>query len=149
MKLENVVAALPVPEAEHVSARLRLMAGTSTAFVLSGCAAGLGAALWWQSWTALRAGVVAGLIIGAMALVVLASHDLLDALERWSGQDIDGDGDVGGERIVLVRSRQAPASSRRRATSPRLWPLASLTHRPGAGSRASAEVATRNGATCS
>lgn len=100
--------------------RLDVLAGIVRAlglfglFVLAGLAIGCAVAILRRSWAAIPTGAAIGLAAGGLALLVLCFHDLLDALERWTGKDIDGDGKIGGDGLVLVRARNTPADDKLR-----------------------------------
>lgn len=78
-----------------VAARLVLMLGLFALFVVAGLAMGAAAAIWQRSWAPIPTGAAIGLGAGAVALLAMAFHDWLQALEVWSGRDIDGNGSIG------------------------------------------------------
>jgi len=36
-----------------------------------------------------------GLAVGGLALLILATYDVVDALELWTGRDLNGNGHIG------------------------------------------------------
>lgn len=102
---------------DYPNDRGRMMFNMFLAFVFAGIALGASAAIALRRLDVLPAGIVAGLVVGALALVLLASHDLINVLETATGYDIDQDGDVGlpgrpEERVVLLRARTPQAEQR-------------------------------------
>ncbi len=63
--------------------------------------------LYIEAWAFLRWGLVLGVLIGALALVRMAWADVQHEIERFTGTDLDGDGDVGGvepePRLIYVK----------------------------------------------
>ncbi len=57
------------------------------------------------AWSLLKAGPGLGLVLAALTVIALAWHDTLQAMERWTGRDPNGDGDIGGSHVVLLNTR--------------------------------------------
>jgi hypothetical protein len=58
-----------------------------------------------------RAGATVGAIAAAAWLLICTSAaDIHDLAEQLTRRDLDGDGDIGGERIILVNKQPPPAS---------------------------------------
>jgi len=72
---------------------LRLFLGTA----LAGLSFGLAGWIARDDVGYLKTGLACGLIVGALETIIICAHDLMNALERWTGRDIDQDGTVGGE----------------------------------------------------
>ena len=105
---ETIGAPWPEPRLD-VAARLLLGFGLCALCVVGGLALGLACAIWLRRLSAFVAGLALGLGAGGLAALTLAFHDLLNALERWTGADLNNDGRIGGgDGLVLLRARNAP-----------------------------------------
>ena len=80
---------------DTVTARLALLLGLAGVFILAGILLGLAGAVATGSWAALKIGPALGLVAGGLALALLAVHDVVNALERWTGRDLDRNGRIG------------------------------------------------------
>ncbi len=105
---------LPVTPPAHVDqvwARVIQTIWLAVAFVLACTLLGGVAAVAWGDLNALRVGVIVGVVLASLVLILVAGRDLWDALERQTGRDLDGDGDVGGERIILLNANKQAAET--------------------------------------
>lgn len=92
---ETATAATPAEQRLDVTARLVLVFGLFVLFVLAGLAIGVGAAIWQRSWAPIPTGAAVGFVVGGLAMLVLCFHDVTNALELWTGHDLDGNGRIG------------------------------------------------------
>ncbi len=93
-----------------VAARLVLILGLGVLIVLAGMAIGVGLAILQRNWRAIPIGLAVGLGAGGMAILAMAAHDILQALEVATGHDLDHDGRIGDDETpVLLRTNAAPA----------------------------------------
>ncbi len=106
---------------DAAKAALLLKVGLGGVLLLGFSLLGLALTLWlsnWQPvswaggeiapWTFLKGGPVAGLVVAALVLIVWSWHDFWNALERWTGKDLDRNGSVGGAgHVVLLNAARA------------------------------------------
>jgi len=60
------------------------------------------------AWSFLKGGPVAGLVVAGLVLIVWSWHDFINALERWTGRDLNRDGSFGGAgHVVLLNAARA------------------------------------------
>ena len=100
------------PRVEEASARLRLAFSLGLAVFVFCLCLGLAGGILQRDLAPLEYGLVAGLAFGGLAFVVVSGVGTMQALERWTGLDINGDGAVGRpqrERIVLVNAGRNPS----------------------------------------
>lgn len=104
---ETVETATPAAEQRlDVVARLAWVLGLGGIFMAGGLALGLAVAIWQRSPAAILTGAAVGLAVGGLAMLALAAHDLLGALETATGRDLNHDGAI-GDTPVLLRANGA------------------------------------------
>jgi len=103
------------PAAEQrldVLARLAWVLGLGGIFMAGGLALGLALAIWQRNPAAILTGAAVGLAVGGLAMLALAAHDLLGALETATGRDLDHSGAI-GDTPVLLRANASPVPAER------------------------------------
>ncbi len=92
-----------------VAARLVLILGLGVLIVLAGLAIGVGLAILQRDWRPIPSGLAVGLGAAGLAVLAMAAHDILQALEVATQRDINHDGRIGDEATpVLLRTNAAP-----------------------------------------
>ena len=86
---------VPLERTDNVKARLQLAIALPGVFFIAVTLLGLSFTFLARDLRFLIAGIVVGLFVGAVVMLTIGIHDSLNALERWTGRDLNGDGSIG------------------------------------------------------